>query len=161
MSWAPIMGVGYYSNVTLWHNGANPYGCSNFQNDIGIITSVIGTRADDFGNTTRTAGNLSSQLTGIINGNKDTDLFKVSFNNAKTINLAPVSAGTANTGGNVDLLLTVYNSQGTLLFTVDNASSLSASTLLNAGTYYVAASVVPNANATTYGMLGSYTISVL
>ncbi|HEX4877449.1 MAG TPA: hypothetical protein VFV31_12315 [Chitinophagaceae bacterium] len=161
LSWAPIMGVGYYSNVTLWHNGANPYGCSNFQNDIGIITNVVGAKTDDYANTTGSAATLSSQLSGIINSSADTDVFKVSFTSAKTINLAPVAAGAANNGGNLDLLLTVYNSQGTLLFTVDNASSLNASTLLNAGTYFVAASVVPNANATTYGMLGNYTISVL
>ena len=161
LSWAPIMGVGYYSNVTLWHNGANPYGCSNFQNDVGIITNVVGAKADDFGNTTRTAGNLNTTVTGIINSTTDTDLFKVSFNTAKTINLSPVSVGTGNNGGNLDLVLTVYNSQGGLLFTIDNTSSLSASTLLNAGTYYVSAGTVSNINTTTYGMLGRYSISVL
>ena len=28
IGWAPIMGVGYYRNQTLWHYGTNPYGCT-------------------------------------------------------------------------------------------------------------------------------------
>jgi hypothetical protein len=58
ISWAPIMGVGYYKNMTVWNNGANPYGCTSIQDDLGIITSSangIGYRADDQSNATNSA----------------------------------------------------------------------------------------------------------
>ncbi|HYE53201.1 MAG TPA: hypothetical protein VD996_00105, partial [Chitinophagaceae bacterium] len=50
IGWAPIMGVGYYKNLTTWHTGSNAQGCNVIQNDINIIASGIngfGLRADD------------------------------------------------------------------------------------------------------------------
>ena len=41
IGWAPIMGVGYYQNLTSWNNGPNSYGCTNYQNDLDVITDVI------------------------------------------------------------------------------------------------------------------------
>jgi hypothetical protein len=38
IGWAPIMGVAYYRNVTLWHHGSSPWGCTYLQDDLGIIT---------------------------------------------------------------------------------------------------------------------------
>ena len=35
IGWAPIMGVGYYKNFTLWNNGPNSFGCTNYQSDLG------------------------------------------------------------------------------------------------------------------------------
>jgi len=161
LSWAPIMGTGYYSNLTTWHNGPNPNGCNSLQNDLTIITSVIGTKDDDYGNTIRSAGSLTSQITGIINTNTDIDMFKVSFTSTKTVRLLPVSAGESNTGGNLDLVLKVYSSKGLLLYTINDVSSLGASIDLSAGTYYVTANTIENANSSTYGMLGAYNISLI
>jgi hypothetical protein len=48
IAWAPIMGVGYYRNFTLWHYGSNPWGCSSYQDDLSIITSTVGYRDDDY-----------------------------------------------------------------------------------------------------------------
>src|SRR4030095_9832930 len=53
IAWAPIMGVGYYRNLTLWNNGANPYGCTSYQDDLSIITASsngFGYRTDDHSN---------------------------------------------------------------------------------------------------------------
>jgi hypothetical protein len=47
-SWAPIMGVGYYKNVTQWSNG-NYSEANNSQEDINIIASRLGYSADDHG----------------------------------------------------------------------------------------------------------------
>jgi hypothetical protein len=38
MSWAPIMGVGYYKNVTQWSKGEYPY-ADSLQNQIAVISS--------------------------------------------------------------------------------------------------------------------------
>ena len=61
IAWAPIMGVGYYKNMTLWHNGANPYGCSSIQNDLTVITTNNGFtfRTDDYTNSINQAGNIA------------------------------------------------------------------------------------------------------
>ncbi len=49
IGWAPIMGVGYYQNFTLWNNGPNSYGCTNIQSDLDILTTTngFGFRNDD------------------------------------------------------------------------------------------------------------------
>ncbi|HVG41954.1 MAG TPA: M57 family metalloprotease, partial [Chitinophagaceae bacterium] len=50
IGWAPIMGVGYYKNFTLWHNGSSSAGCTAAQSDLSIITNAtngIGYRVDD------------------------------------------------------------------------------------------------------------------
>ena len=65
IGWAPIMGVGYYRNFTVWHNGPNPYGCSTVQSDLDILSSTanggngFGYRADDYANTLNQAPTLS------------------------------------------------------------------------------------------------------
>ena len=55
--WAPIMGVGYYGNLSQWSKGEYAY-ANNTQDDLQIITSAnndVAYRADDHGNT-RVAG---------------------------------------------------------------------------------------------------------
>ncbi len=160
IGWAPIMGVGYYQNLTTWHNGSNPYGCSAVQNDVGIISGIVGLKTDDYTNTITNAPTLSTSLNGVINHSTDKDFFKISLTASKTISLKPSATGPDNAGGNVDLTLNVYNSQGVLLTTINNASALHASTILNAGTYYASASTESNSFAGTYGMLGNYTIAL-
>lgn len=158
--WAPIMGVGYYQNLTLWHKGANSNGCTNIQDDAAIITSMVGTKNDDYPNTITNAPTLTSSLNGIINSNADVDYFKISITSVKNISLTPANAGTGNLGGNVDLVLNVYSSTGALINSYDNTSALNAVTTLNAGTYYLSASTVANLYTSNYGMLGNYTINM-
>jgi len=158
--WAPIMGVGYYQNLTLWHKGASTNGCTNIQDDAAIITSMVGTKTDDYPNTITNAPTLTSSLNGIINSNADVDYFKISITSVKNISLTPANAGTGNLGGNVDLVLNVYSSTGALINSYDNTSALNAVTTLNAGTYYLSASTVANLYTSNYGMLGNYTINM-
>ena len=49
-SWAPIMGNSYYRNMSGWNNGPTPYGCSNTQDNLSIITAQNGFsyRKDDY-----------------------------------------------------------------------------------------------------------------
>ncbi|PTB97022.1 hypothetical protein C9994_04650 [Marivirga lumbricoides] len=47
--WAPIMGVGYYEPITQWSRGEYNF-ANNTQNDLSIMASYVGFRADDHGN---------------------------------------------------------------------------------------------------------------
>jgi len=161
ISWAPIMGVSYYKNLTLWHNGSNSYGATSYQNDVDIITNVVGVKSDDNSNTFSGATPLTSSLDGIINNSTDIDFFSIDISSAKTISLVPFNLGVNNAGANLDLVLNIYDSQGILISVVDNSDVLSKTTVLNAGKYYLSASTIANQNATKFGMLGYYNISVL
>jgi hypothetical protein len=160
IGWAPIMGVGYYRNLTIWHNGPNAYGCSTMQDDISVIAAVTGLKTDDFGNTTQSAATISNSVAGMINSNSDVDMFKVTLTGSHTITLSPVSTGINNESGDLDMILKVYNSQGTLISTIDNTTLLSASTVLPQGTYYLSAGTVSNINISNYSMIGNYTLSI-
>src|SRR5438270_379086 len=77
IAWAPIMGVGYYRNQTLWHNGTDAYSCTDLQDDLGVITSAtngFGYRPDDYSDTATSAATASFinnqfTLSGIIETN--------------------------------------------------------------------------------------------
>lgn len=159
-SWAPIMGCGYYKNVTTWHNGPNSISSSSFQNDVALIAAITGFKTDDYSNTTTGAQALSSSLDGTINSTTDTDFFSVTLAAPKTLSLVPFNVGGINEGANLDLVAKIYNSQGQLINTVEDPATLNAITLVNAGQYYISVSVTPNANAGIYGMLAMYRISL-
>ncbi len=161
-SWAPIMGVGYSRNLTLWHNGANPYGCTLYQDDITIIKNAVGgMKADDHSNTMTGNTILTTSVGGIINASSDVDFFSIDGTTSRSINVTPGNVGTGNAGGNVDLVLKVYNQAGALVSTIDNPNTLNVGTTLPSGKYYLAVSTIANTFATSnYGMIGQYTISV-
>ena len=167
-SWAPIMGVGYYRNVTTWYNGPNSYGCTNYQSDLDIIINMNGFtyRTDDYSSAFNTAQNLSFSnnqfnSTGMIERNTDADMFKVVVPNTYrfTMDVVPNSIG-ANVGSNVDLKVTLYSQAQAALNTYNPSNLLSAriDTVLNAGTYYF--KVEPSANQYTpaYASLGAYAL---
>jgi hypothetical protein len=159
--WAPIMGVGYYENETLWHNGANPYGCSTFQDDVAIISAAVGgTKADDYSNTTTNAALLTGTMNGLINNSNDVDFFYVDNSTTKNISLTPFSVGANNAGANLDLVLKIYSSTGALLSTIDDPNILNVTTTLNPGKYYLAVATTANQYAGKYGMLGRYNITL-
>lgn len=171
ISWAPIMGVGYYKNLTIWHSGPNPYGCNNIQNDITVITSAANTitlRNDDNNNSTANApqltiSNNSFATTGIFERANDADLFKLVLPAASrvTFKAFPFNVGSQNAGGNADILSELYSSTMSLLKSRNPADSLQSTidSILNAGTYYFRVNPVANTYAGTYGMSGEYLIS--
>lgn len=171
ISWAPIMGVGYYRNLTIWHNGSTPYGCNSVQNDIAIITRAensISLRPDDAGNTAATAAimNISNNTFSTaarFNFSNDEDLFKITIPLISMVSLRsiPVNAGSPNIAANSDIQTELLNSSLGVLKTVNPADSLQASldTLLNPGIYYIRVKPAANTNIGTYGMLGGYIIT--
>jgi hypothetical protein len=150
-SWAPIMGVGYYTNLTIWHNGSNSNGQQ--QDDLSIISRMIPYKSDDFGNSTSAAAPLGGYKTGLINTTGDVDVF---YHDGAINNIS------VRSNGNVDLQYTIYNSYGQAVASGNDVNLLgaSASMYLSYGRYYIAVSPVANNYASTYGMVGTYTVSV-
>jgi hypothetical protein len=170
VSWAPIMGVGYYRNQTTWHNGPNPFGCTSAQDDLSIITSTangFGYRPDDHGATFTTASNLpisDKKITeiGNITTNTDEDMFKVTLpaDGALKLQVAPYSVSDGEAGSNLDVELKLYNNKLKLVNSYNPTETLSAAidTTLSGGDYYIAVTGAGNMYATDYASLGAYTI---
>lgn len=171
IGWAPVMGCGYYKNFTLWHNGANPYGCTDYQDDLGIITgsaNAFGYRTDDFSNNTdatatqETFVNNAFTVNGVIEKITDKDVFKVSIPSTGRFHLdaTPFNTGTGDAGSNLDMQVELINSSSTVVGTYNPDSLLSASidTTLNAGTYYLRVQGKGNIYAPDYASLGSYNL---
>lgn len=168
--WAPIMGVGYYRNSTTWHDGPGPYGCSELQSDLSIITSTkngIIFKSDDYGESfqhvkAESFSNDKLTLEGIISTPEDKDLFKFTLSNQRRVKINAVPTNVAGiTGTNLDIALDLYNNK-TKINTYNPAATLSASidTILSAGTYHLLIDGVGNGYTTEYGSLGPYLIAV-
>lgn len=170
--WAPIMGVGYYKNVTQWSSGVYP-GANNQQDDLAALaTNGILPRTDLVGNTFATAsslGNIGSDATtnvqtfGVIETADDVDMYMVNTAGGDIdLTVNPVSKGP-----NLDIQLTLYKSDGTIVAGNAPEAQLSANIAasLPADTYFLAVrgSVHASAGADygypVYASLGQYKIT--
>jgi PKD repeat protein len=175
ISWAPIMGVGYSRNVTIWHNGTNAQGCTNFQLDHGgsYITAFnkLAYRTDDVGDTY----NLGKQVnlisptvldSGLIATNTDQDLYKFNLCNSRyvTIDVKPWALDTVNyNGANLDVKLVLVNATTNATIAVDaqtNRLNARIGANLTAGNYYFIIDGDGSPNYTDYGSMGQYYIKV-
>lgn len=163
-SWAPIMGVGYYKEVTQWSRGEYS-GANNTQDDLAVmLTYGLTYRPDDHGNTFATARLLSGarfSTSGIIEQRSDVDVF--TFRAGAGPLTITVSPGLR--GPNLDILARLYSANGVLLAS-SNPTTLGASLSLNvpAGTYYLSIDGVGSGSPSTtgysdYASLGHYTVS--
>lgn len=169
IGWAPIMGNGYYKNMTNWNNGPTPYGCTVVQDNLNIITTQNGFtyRADDYAETlntgTYTLPTTNFNVSGIISTNNDIDAFRFSLLKNSNFHLTaiPFNVSTNYSGANLDIKLELYNSSGTLIKTYDPTETMGVTidTVLNTGTYYIKIDGTGNINIGEYGSLGSYVIS--
>ncbi len=171
MSWGAIMGASFGIDITQWSKGEYP-GANNQQDDLTVITTQngFGYRNDDYGNSRQTASQLPSKkvgstrtvsLSGVIERNTDQDWF--SF--VTTGGTVTLSFDGDTLGQNLDISVSLYDSTGTLLQTVNPALSLDASisTTLPAGNYTVMIDGVGYGTLSNgysdYGSLGQYTIT--
>lgn len=167
--WAPIMGVGYYRNLTLWHFGTNPWGCSYMQDDLGIITSAMngfGYREDDYGNTMPGAtplffNNQQITLNGIIEQPNDADVFTFVLNGRSTfkVDALPYNIAAGYIGANVDMQVELTNGKDLQVYNPADLLRASIDTVLPAGTWYLRVLSKGNAFAPDFASLGSYTLS--
>lgn len=171
IGWAPIMGVGYYRNFTLWNHGTNPQGCNIFQDDLGIITSAqnaFGYREDDHMNngTDATPAPMTNNqfvVDGVIERATDQDVFKFvipALGNLR-LNATPYNIGTGNSGSNLDIQLEILDQNYNLMYTYNpgEALDIAIDSTFTAGTYYMKIQGRGNAFAPEYASLGSYSIT--
>jgi hypothetical protein len=178
-SWAPLMGVGYYKNVTTWSRGEYKGANNNTANanygkgsdDLAIITGSngFGYRGDDFGNETFTAGSLPGpnvNTAGVISTTSDVDVFRFQAGvGTMALTISPFTPGP-----NLDVKAELINGQGVTIAVSDSPTVLSASfnlKITTAGTYYLRISGVGTGNPlastptgyTDYASLGRYFIT--
>jgi hypothetical protein len=170
IGWAPIMGVGYSRNFTLWSNGPSSLGCNSYQSDLDIISSSrngFGYRADDHAKTFDAAtltlfSNNQFDAKGVIGQNTDEDIFRFSMpgRGRFQLNAIPYNVGTGNAGSNLDMQITLYNGSQTLLSVYNPGTLLNsvADTILNPGFYYLKVEGKGNLYAPAYASLGSYSV---
>lgn len=170
IGWAPIMGVGYYQNFTLWHNGTTIYGCNSYQSDLDKITDPIngfGYREDDHGKTFATATTPAFtanefDVTGVIDRNTDQDMFRfiMPTSGRLQVDAVPYNVGTGNAGSDLDMQVSLFDESENLLSVYNPGNLLNsvADTQLNAGTYYIRVEGKGNLYAPAYASLGSYSM---
>jgi hypothetical protein len=170
-SWAPVMGNSYYRNLSGWNNGPTPYGCTSDQDNLSIITSRNGFtyRVDDHSNdpannpTTLSITNTQFSSDGIITTNTDKDAFKISLpkNGLLHVDANPYSVGPDNDGADLDMQVTLLNSNMNVVKTYNPEEKLNVAidTTLMAGDYFLVVNGSGNANTSNYGSLGSYRIA--
>ncbi len=169
IGWAPIMGNGYNKNLTLWNIGPYSFSCTDYQNDLAVLTTLNGYsyRTDDHAATFAAATDapfVSTQFTvnGIVERNTDEDMIKFtqpSFGRFQ-LNAIPYNVGTGNAGSNLDLQVTLYNNLLTQLNLYNPGILLNSfiDTILNPGIYYLKVEGSGNIYASNYASLGSYSL---
>ncbi|MBL8817207.1 MAG: hypothetical protein JNL58_14365 [Planctomyces sp.] len=164
--WAPIMGVGYYQNLSQWSFGEYA-GANNRENDLGMITTQngFGYRSDDYGNTVGTAtpafvvNPTTIDGAGLIEQSTDVDVFSfVTAAGNISLTVSPFE-----TGPNLDIRATLLNSAGTVITASNPTDALGATINQNvpAGTYYLSVAAVGKGDPLTtgyssYGSIGQY-----
>lgn len=188
-SWGPIMGTGYNRNVSQWSKGEY-YDANQLQDDLSIISGRVPYRTDDHGATAGTAtaltvtgstiissttpetdpANVNTANKGVIERNTDVDVFSFFTGpGAVQLNANPWIQPAGTRGGNLDILLELYNAAGALVASNDSATltNASISTNLSQGYYYLhvrntgtgTPTVSPPSGYTVYGSIGQYFIS--
>lgn len=185
VSWGPIMGVGYYTQVTQWSKGEYP-DANNPQDDLAIIAGKLTYRPDDHGSTMAVATMLAVDSDGtvwssthendpdtiyphnkgVIGSSADVDVFAFDHaGGAVSLTITPDwKAFTASKrGANLDIEATLYDGLGNVVAVADPVSDTNASISATpgAGRYYLAIAGVGNAVTpySDYASLGHYFIS--
>ena len=166
--WAPIMGVGYYQNLTQWSKGEY-LNANETQDDLAVIDAFnnVDFRADDHGDVTGTASPLELFGTtvnddGIISTRTDVDVFSFKTNGGTlTLAIEPVGEGP-----NLDISAEIRNSSNAVVAPSNpdlgvNATFTNVS--LAAGTYTIIVDGVGRGSVagdgySDYGSLGHYAI---
>ena len=169
--WAPIMGVGYYQNLSQWSKGE--YLNSNqTQDDLSIIVNnnnEVDYRADDTGEVLATAryleiaSNNTVANEGIIETTGDVDAFRF----ATAGGLATLNVNTVSLNPNLDIQAELVNAATRAVVASNNpdaAINAVVAATLAAGEYLLRVRGVGRGNVlgdgyTNYGSLGSYLIS--
>lgn len=169
VAWAPVMGNSYYRNMSGWNNGPTPYGCTNVQDNLSIITTQNGfgyrndDHADDISATPTSISIGTVPVWGVISTSVDKDAFQfeVLSNSNAHIDINPFSVGINNEGADLDVRVSLYDAAKNLVrvYNPGDKMNVTIDTILNAGRYYLLVEGAGNSYASDYGSLGSYSIS--
>ncbi|MCE9528012.1 MAG: choice-of-anchor D domain-containing protein, partial [Planctomycetales bacterium] len=161
-SWAPIMGVGYYSTRTTWFNGTSDAGATAYQDDVAVLAAAVGLRADDYSNSfstpsTFSANGTSVNFAGFVGSRTDVDVFQFNTGGGN-VNF---QMNVAQFGNNLDGAIEIRNSAGNVVSVSDPSSSFGASlsTNLSAGSYFLVVRGSGSFGNSAYGNMGEYTIT--
>jgi len=167
--WAPIMGVGYYQNVTQWSKGEYQ-NANNLQDQLAIIASQTNVRfrADDAGDGLATSRYLETYDggaaggEGVIERSGDADAFRFTTGGGRV----SLRADPVNASPNLALQVSIHDANDTLIAGSHGQQSLAASLdeSLPAGTYTIRVTGKGRNNPLTdgfsdYGSLGYYSIT--
>lgn len=171
VSWAPIMGVGYYDQLTQWSKGEYA-DANNQEDDLFQITNWnnnVGYRNDEVGETLQDAGRLnvfadgSVDTDGLLEQSTDRDAYTFDLTQTAQVTLQADGMGPSS---NLDLKMEVLDESGTLLAQDNPDTELyaSISTTLPARTYLVRVEGVGRGDPlddgyTDYGSMGYYRLS--
>lgn len=176
--WGPIMGVGYYAQVTQWSKGEYA-DANNTQDDLQIIADRLGYRSDDHEDVTWanasplivTSGtqvdvttpvsdpaNSSPFNKGVIEHRSDVDLFWVDVGDGPlSLNVSPAwlenYASSSRRGMNLDVRAVLYDELGNQIVQSNPGSDTYAQIDLTvaAGRYYLAVEGVGAGDPLTTG----------
>lgn len=169
--WAPIMGVGYYENLTQWSKGEY-LSANQFQDDLARITTTnnaVAYRVDDHGGTHAAASPIGFTSGGAVDdeGNIETDgdvdafLFTTTTGGTVAVNVDHVALGP-----NVDLVAELYDEAGVLQQSSNPVDNLEANLniAVGPGTYTIRVTNTGKGDPlgtgyTSYASLGQYTLS--
>ncbi|MBN8458866.1 MAG: cadherin domain-containing protein [Verrucomicrobia bacterium] len=171
VGWAPIMGVGYYKNLSQWSKGEY-LNANQTQDDLSIIVNNnndVDYRADDTGDTQATAKYLEilSDNTvsgeGIIEQTGDVDAFRF----ATTGGTATLNVNTVSLNPNLDILAEIVNATTSVVVATanpDTGINATATATLTAGEYLLRVRGTGRGDPlgdgyTNYASLGSYLIT--
>lgn len=171
LSWAPIMGVGYYKNVVQWSKGEYA-AANNHEDDVAVIASTVngfGFSVDQAGDDLETAAGFvagalgETNFPGVIQSAGDKDLFRFDA----PAGVMRLAAAPAELSPNLDIRLELRDATDQVLVASNPEIGLSAElefTLPETGRYYLAVVGVGHGNAASdgysnYGSAGAYAIS--
>ncbi|NYJ02389.1 hypothetical protein HNR19_003087 [Nocardioides thalensis] len=157
--WAPIMGAAFGKDVTQWSRGSYA-GASNTEDDLSIIGSVLGYRADESGGEVAAAVPLGDG-TGFVTTATDADTYRLPACTGPTT----ITAEPAETGANLDLRLDLLDAGGSVVATDEPAGPGAAVTAdLTADPWFVRVDGAGEGTWLTgyddYASVGAYRITV-
>jgi hypothetical protein len=159
IGWAPIMGIGYYRNVTTWYKGPTANGYNNIQDDVAIISNVLGLKLDENSEMQR-SDKFAGTEEGIINNGSDIDYYYMDVKDgASIIKAEPKCLGNGE-GANLALRMRIYNKEGVCVKSIEDKGSLSASVSLTPDKYFIGIESKSIDGQSRNGMLGRYTVSM-
>ncbi len=169
VGWAPIMGVGYYKNLSQWSKGEY-LNANQTEDDTAIIATNnnVDLRNDDAGNTLATAAHLeilpdnSVANEGVITTPADVDAFRFKTSGG-SVSLAVTQVAS---GPNLDILAELRDASNNLVASSNPDTALNATITasLTAGEYTLQVGGTGRGDPlgdgyTDYGSLGAYTIT--